>query len=525
MNTEKLRRLLDRLNENLYEKEQAMALSFLTAVAGESIFFLGPPGVAKSMVARRLGAAFRGGTSFEYLMSRFSTPDEIFGPVSISRLKDDDRYERMTRGYLPEATVVFLDEIWKAGPGIQNALLTVLNEKIFRNGTQTMRLPLQLTVAASNELPAEGEGLEALWDRFLVRYPMGGIRRTDLFDRMLTDGPSPAFCLPEEEKLTAEQLEQWRESARQVEITATAFSFIHKVRNALLSFRKEEGRAGQETALYVSDRRWKKMAMLLRTSAWLHGASAVRLADLPLTGYCLWEEPGQLGDIRRMVDDTLAEVIGEHVDLPLLAERLRMVRDAAFGTTERKPATESHKFKTVKSFFYRLDHRTLSRPILIYISEYEQLNDRQDTPFILVDDRRKTGAQLLRLYQRSRYPSVFPKDLLDVRIVPGGLRVNGTDYPLMCEEGHTPATATKQETAVVTTLPPDLFERMSVQIEEAGKRLAELKAAENEAAEGHLFLNNGERKALDMAFRKAENELERLRHEWNELTAAHGTRT
>ncbi|EKC80522.1 ATPase associated with various cellular activities AAA_5, partial [human gut metagenome] len=128
--------------------------------------------------------------SFEYLMSRFSTPDEIFGPVSIQKLKTSDTYERAVEGYLPTADVVFLDEIWKAGPAIQNTLLMVINEKIFRNGNREMHLPLKLLVAASNELPAKGEGLEALWDRFVIRIESRPIKLEKNFRAMLLEAPT-----------------------------------------------------------------------------------------------------------------------------------------------------------------------------------------------------------------------------------------------------------------------------------------------------------------------------------------------
>ena len=322
---ERFKLLLQEMNRGIYEKETEISLSLLAALAGESIILLGPPGVAKSMVARQLKTAFREAQSFEYLMSRFSTPDEIFGPVSIQKLKTSDTYERAVEGYLPTADVVFLDEIWKAGPAIQNTLLTVINEKIFRNGNREMHLPLKLLVAASNELPAKGEGLEALWDRFVIRIESRPIKLEKNFRAMLLDshadflGPTDFTDSTDfsgftgglghadladnadfsDLKITSEEYAEWTERIDKIGVKIEVLDAISAIRKFLRAVNVDE--AAERRNIYVSDRRWKNIVRLLRTSAFMQDREEVDICDLLPIYHCLWQEPEERDAIRNIV--------------------------------------------------------------------------------------------------------------------------------------------------------------------------------------------------------------------------------
>jgi MoxR-like ATPase len=300
----KITELLNRLNDGVIEKEEVIALSLLSSVAGESIFLLGAPGVAKSLVARRLKYAYKDGSSFEYLMNRFSTPDEIFGPVSISQLKDHDKYERIVKNYLPSATVVFLDEIWKAGPSIQNALLTVLNEKIYRNGEQEIQVPMKALISASNELPSKGEGLEALWDRFLVRIIVDGVKDKQRFNDMIST-PLNSYhdTVIEVLKISDDEYKKWNNLIDEIEIPENVFNVIHVIRSFIDQHNQRE--ENRQNPIYISDRRWRKIIRLLRTSAFLNDRKAVDLMDCFLIKDCLWNDTEQIQPTSQFVTDAI----------------------------------------------------------------------------------------------------------------------------------------------------------------------------------------------------------------------------
>lgn len=412
---QRIESILKALKEGTYERDEAMALSLLAALSGESIFMLGLPGVGKSMIARRLKSAFRNASVFEYLMSRFSTPDEIFGPVSISKLKDADCYERVTAGYLPEAEVVFLDEIWKAGPAIQNSLLTVLNEKIYLNGNNEMALPVKAIISASNELLAEGEGLEALWDRFLIRYIVEPISRKDNFFRLI-DPPSYQRREPDFTPLSDDDYYRIRQLSATIELPDNIKELLYNLRQRMNELGKENDEEDEDedgqNKFYVSDRRWKKIAGVLRTSALLNGRNAVDLSDLLLLDHMIWNDDGEIPKLRGMIAECIvaslfADMLGRHKNITVAAKK--------------KPKTGGDTLYSPDGRHYHIlcDDFVLS----IRIDDYEKMKEKPNEFFFASE----TADSRIVLGEKGQYSVRVPK--------PGCVCINSYNYPLVTVNG------------------------------------------------------------------------------------------
>ena len=218
--------LISEISKNMYEREQIIALSLLAGVAGMNTFLYGLPGTAKSLILRRIASAFEVHDYFEYLMNRFSTPEEIFGPVSIKALKED-QYIRKTEHYLPRADFAFLDEIWKASPAILNTLLTLVNERSFKNGEIIQKVPLNVLISASNEIPEPNQGLDALYDRFILRLEVPPIAEANNFHALLQAKPSKVTVEVDAAlRIKKAELDDWREQIYAIEYLRRFYIFL-----------------------------------------------------------------------------------------------------------------------------------------------------------------------------------------------------------------------------------------------------------------------------------------------------------
>lgn len=321
---DRIKALRDALSEGLYEKEEAVRLALLTAIAGESIFFLGNPGCAKSMITRRIVKAFKADGDdnvkyFETLLNAYTTPDEVFGNVSLKGLngelpecKDKEVYRRLTEGMLPEADIAFLDEIWKANSTILNSLLTIVNERKFHNGNEVKDVPLKALFTASNELPAKGQGLEALYDRLILRLVVSFINDENNFFEMVNAPSSSEFELSDEEKtlqIANAELKEWKEKINAISLSDAAKSVISAIRKELAARNEamSEDEKKNDELFEVSDRRWKKIVHILKTSAFLNDRTEIDLMDCQLIEYCIWSTEKQQKIAREIVEKCIQQ--------------------------------------------------------------------------------------------------------------------------------------------------------------------------------------------------------------------------
>jgi len=280
---DRLQKVRESLKAQYLERDEVVDGMLVGMLAKQHVFLLGPAGTAKSDMTRSLCETMVG-QFFQYVLGKFTTPEELYGPPSLTAL-EQGRYERMTDRTFVTADVAFLDEIFKCSVATLNTMLPCLNERIFFNGpTQVIKMPLQFAVGASNELP-ESQELGALYDRFLIRFLVNRIQNRDNARRIMVSGACNSFG-----KISQQDLQDLRKAADALQISEA-------VMNAILDIRDQIHQGG----IYCSDRKWRQSLGVLRAYALLEGHSEVEMDDLSMLRNMMWDRPEQRTQINKII--------------------------------------------------------------------------------------------------------------------------------------------------------------------------------------------------------------------------------
>ena len=317
---ERINRYRTSLGRFFVDKQEIIDLMVVAAIAQEPLLLVGPPGTAKSDLVLKFKDAL--GVSehdyFEYMLTRFTEPSEIIGPIDINLLRDG-RYIRLTKGKLPTCRLAFLDEIFKSNSAILNILLTIINEKKFYQDGVPTPVPLRVLFAATNEVPEQGE-LAALKDRFVLKVESRSVadeKFTELIDvglqsesyRNLNQKPwVEGHCtlddLVKANRYLTFQFARTTSDGRNSEDRNDRMLFFPN--DVFREYQRIVKTLVREDRVFVSDRKLVKLYKLFRVRAWLLGGGTVRRDDLKLLAY-LGETHQEIDLLRKKVPQLLGD--------------------------------------------------------------------------------------------------------------------------------------------------------------------------------------------------------------------------
>lgn len=267
---------INELKGKFFERDHIITAAWTALLSKQHMLQLGVPGTAKSAVTQALCASITGANYFERLLTRFSPPEELFGPTSMKGLENDE-YRRIVDRMLPTAHISFVDEIFKANAAILNSLLTIINERGFDNGTERINVPLISMFGASNELPQEEE-LDALYDRFILRFDVPYIQDGSNWEALMMTENGDGIT----NTISLEDLQGAQDAVKKVTISPATVGTMREIKMRL-----------ERQGIFASDRRWKQTVGVLKAWAWLHGRDEVMMIDLGLLCDMLWRDPQQ----------------------------------------------------------------------------------------------------------------------------------------------------------------------------------------------------------------------------------------
>ena len=321
-----LRTIRDELQQIFLERTELIDGALVALLAAQHVLIVGPPGTAKSMLADEVCRRLTDALYFQWLLTRFTTPEELFGAVSLKALEQDD-YRRLTTHKLPEAHIAFLDEVFKASSSILNTILTVMNERRFHNGREVTDVPLLTLFAASNELPEDDE-LLALNDRFLLRFVVDYLSEDFRFLKLLQARPPVSRTT-----LSLEALTTARAEAAALPVPGDVLRVVTDLRSEL-----------RRKSIVCSDRRYTQAVGVLRAHAYLEGRTAVADEDVPFLEHVLWRDPAERPQVRSTIRELLQGYEDEVRVLLYQSRELREYALRSWDTSElrTRAAVEAH---------------------------------------------------------------------------------------------------------------------------------------------------------------------------------------